>query len=59
MPSEFLTIEQAATFLNVSNITLKRYLRENLIPSSKQNGQPLIDKAALERYKAINDQFKR
>lgn len=59
MPKEFLSIDQAAVFLNVSDITVKRYVRENLLPSSKQNGQPMIDKSALERYKTINDQFKR
>jgi excisionase family DNA binding protein len=59
MASEFLSIENAAVFLNVSDITVKRYLRENLIPSVDQEGETVIDKEALERYKAINDKFKR
>ncbi|MFC3700347.1 helix-turn-helix domain-containing protein [Reinekea marina] len=59
MQSEFLSIEKAAEFLSVSDITVKRYIRENLIPSVEQNGETMIDKSALERYKAINDKFKR
>lgn len=59
MASEHMTIEQTATFLNVSEITVKRYIREKLIQFTEQDGQTLLLTEAVERYKKINEQFSR
>ncbi len=59
MASDYLSINQAATLLNVSEITLKRYIRENLIPSSENNGNVVLLASDVEKYKAINEKFVR
>jgi len=55
--TEPLSMQQAAQFLDVSEITLKRYARENLIPSIKQGKDLLFDLAAVENYKQIADRL--
>ena len=57
MSSELITIAEAAQFLGVSDLTVKRYIREKLIQSEKHNGKPMLLKEAVERYKKINEQF--
>lgn len=57
MASDHMTIKQAATLLNVSEITIKRYIRENLIPSTETDGNVTLLTADVEKYKAINEQF--
>lgn len=57
MASEFLSIAEAAKFLGVSDITMKRYIREKLIQSESQSGNTVLAKEALERYKRINEQL--
>ena len=52
-----LSIQQAAQFLDVSEITLKRYARENLIPSIKNGKDLLFDVKAVENYKQIADRL--
>lgn len=57
MSEEVMTVDAAASFLGVSDITVKRYIREKLIQSKEENGQTVLIKTAVERYKKINDQF--
>lgn len=57
MSAEYMTIEEAASFLGVSDITVKRYIREKLIQSEKQSGSVVLLREAVERYKRINEQF--
>ncbi|BCE03090.1 helix-turn-helix domain-containing protein [Marinicellulosiphila megalodicopiae] len=52
-----LNIKQAAEFLDVSEITLKRYARENLIPSIKKGKDLLFEIKAVENYKQIADRL--
>ena len=59
MTSEHMTIDQAAKYLGVSDITVKRYIRENLLQHVDQDGQQLLLTEAVERYKKINEQFTR
>ena len=46
-----LSIQQAAQFLDLSEITLKRYAREKLIPSIKQSKGLFFDLARIENHK--------
>jgi excisionase family DNA binding protein len=59
MANEHMTIEQTASYLDVSEITVKRYIRENLIQHVDKDGQQLLVTEAVERYKKINEQFAR
>ncbi|MCJ8311411.1 MAG: helix-turn-helix domain-containing protein [Saccharospirillaceae bacterium] len=52
-----LSITQAALYLDVSEITLKRYAREKLIPSNKQGKDLFFDLAAVENYKVMADRL--
>ncbi|WP_196157555.1 helix-turn-helix domain-containing protein [Reinekea sp. G2M2-21] len=57
MSSEYMNVAQAAAYLGVSEITVKRFIREKLIPSEIQNGQKMLSVSAVENYKKINEQF--
>jgi len=59
MTDETMTIAEAASYLSVSEITVKRYIREKLIQSDETDGQIVLSKAAVENYKKINEQFAR
>jgi len=52
-----LSIEQAAQFLDVSEVTLKRYAREKLIPSIQQGKELVFELKAVENYKKIADRL--
>ena len=55
--AEPLNIQQAAQFLDVSEITLKRYAREKLIPSIKQGKDLVFELTAVEKYKEMADKL--
>ena len=57
--SELMTIDEAAKFLGVSEITVKRYIREKLIQTEEQDGEHLPVKDAVDRYKAINERMQK
>ena len=59
MAAEFMSISEAAAYLGVSDITVKRFIREKLIQSEEHNGEPRLLTEAVERYKRINEQFAR
>ena len=59
MSAETMTISEAAEYLSVSDITIKRFIRESLIQSEEQNGETVLLRDAVERYKKINEQFSR
>jgi len=52
-----LSIKQAAQFLEVPEITLKRYAREKLIPSIRQGKDILFEIKAVQNYKEIADKL--
>ena len=52
-----LTVKEAAQFLAVSEFTLKRYARENLIPSIKQGKEFVFELDAVENYKEMADKI--
>ncbi|PIR38215.1 MAG: site-specific DNA-methyltransferase [Candidatus Zambryskibacteria bacterium CG10_big_fil_rev_8_21_14_0_10_42_12] len=47
MQPNFYTIKEASDFLNVSEITIKRYISKNIIPSIKIGGARRIEKDSL------------
>lgn len=57
MSSELMSVAQAAEFLQVSEITVKRFIRENLIQFEEKDGEPMLIKEAVERYKALTERF--
>lgn len=59
MSNNLMTIDEAAQFLDVSDITVKRFIREKLIPAEDNNGKMMLQRENVERYKKITEQFKR
>lgn len=52
MPVELLTVRQAAIFGQVSQATIRRWIREEGLPAyrSKERGRVRIDKADLVKF---------
>lgn len=52
MPIELLTVRQAAIFAQVSQPTIRRWIREEGLPAyrSKERGRVRIDKADLLKF---------
>ncbi|EAR10486.1 helix-turn-helix domain-containing protein [Reinekea blandensis] len=59
MSDQHFTIDQAAKLLGVTEVTLKRYIRENLLPTEDVQGMKMLPKDAVQRYKAIQDRLQR
>lgn len=59
MASEYFSIDEAAQLLEVSEVTLKRYIRENLLPAEEQQGEKVLPVDAVKRYKDIQDRLNR
>ena len=58
MSDTLLTIQQTADLLNVSDITVKRYIREKLLQVAQGDGDSaLLEKGAVERYKTITERL--
>lgn len=57
MSAVHMSIAEAAKVLGVSDITVKRFIRENLILSEKVDGEPMLITEAVEKYKALTDKF--
>ncbi len=57
MNQDFMSIAQTATLLGVSEITVKRFIREKLIHAEDQNGELMLLKEAVNRYKEIHDRM--
>lgn len=54
---KYMTLDQAAEFLDVTDITLKRYIRENLIQHEEVEGETLLLTDAVVRYKTIAERL--
>lgn len=52
MPQEFLTTEEMATLLKMSEGTVKRLLRTKQLPGYKISGVWRVDREEFERYLA-------
>lgn len=57
MSDDLMRINEAAQYLGVTDITVKRYIREKLLSAVEKNGQILLEKGVVERYKTIADRF--
>lgn len=49
-PSELLSVEGAAAYLGVSEITVRRWLKANRIPHFRAGKQIRIDRGALVQF---------
>lgn len=49
-PTELLSVEQAAAFLGVAQITIRRWLKAGIIPSFRAGKQIRIDRAELLKF---------
>lgn len=59
MNNEYMSIAQTAEFLGVSEITVKRFIREKLILSESVDGELVLLTEAVKKYKALADKFSR
>lgn len=57
MSDDLMRINEVAQYLGVTDITVKRYIREKLLTAIEKNGQTLLEKGVVERYKLIADRF--
>jgi excisionase family DNA binding protein len=57
--SELMTLDEAAKYLGVSEITVKRFIREKLIQTQAHEGEELPLKEAVNRYKEIHDRMQK
>lgn len=51
--NKLMSVAEAAAFMNKSEVTVKRWARESLIQSTKQNGEFMFEKSALVKYLEI------
>jgi len=58
MSDRMLSLTEASTVLNVSEVTVKRWAREHLLKSVKQGTELLFPEPDVLKYKEINDKFK-
>ncbi len=52
-PDKLLTLPEVCKLLNKPEVTVKRYARESLLPSQKQNGQLVFPETAVKKYMEI------
>lgn len=57
MSDNFMRVNEAAQYLGVTDITVKRYIREKLLTAVEHNGKIMLQKEVVERYKTIADRF--
>ena len=59
MSDRMLSLAEASSMLNVSEVTVKRWAREHLLKSVKQGADLLFPEPDLLKYKEINDRLKK
>jgi excisionase family DNA binding protein len=52
-----LSLAEASSLLNVSEVTVKRWAREHLLKSVKQGADFLFPEPDVLKYKEINDKL--
>jgi len=57
MSDKMLSIAEASSLLNVSEVTVKRWAREHLLKSVKQGNDLLFPEPDVLKYKEINDRL--
>jgi len=59
MSDKMLSLAEASSVLNVSEVTVKRWAREHLLKSVKQGADLLFPEPDVLKYKEINDRLKK
>lgn len=59
MSDRMLSLAEASSVLNVSEVTVKRWAREHLLKSVKQGSELLFPEPDVLKYKEINDRLKK
>ncbi len=59
MSDRMLSLAEASSVLNVSEVTVKRWAREHLLKSVKQGTELLFPEPDVLKYKEINDRLKK
>ncbi len=57
MPDKMLSLGEACSILNVSEVTVKRWAREHLLKSVKNGKDILFPEQDVLKYKEINDRL--
>ena len=57
MDDKLLSVKEACTILNVSEVTVKRWAREHLLKSVKNGSEIMFPEPAVLKYKEINDRL--
>jgi len=55
--AKLLTLAEACAILDKPEATVKRYARESLIPSVKENGNFMFPEEAVKKYLEISKRF--
>ena len=54
---KLLTVAEAAAYMDKTEVTIKRWARESLLQSVKQNGEFMFKEEALKKYMEINSKL--
>ena len=54
-----LSLAEASSLLNVSEVTVKRWAREHLLKSVKQGSEFTFPESDVLKYKEINDKLRK
>ena len=57
MSDKMLSLAEACSVLNVSEVTVKRWAREHLLKSEKQGADLFFPESDVLKYKEINDRL--
>lgn len=52
-----LDMQQVCDFLDLKEVTVKRYVREGLLDGLKQDGQLLFEPEKVNRFKSIQEKL--
>ncbi|MAA70801.1 MAG: DNA-binding protein [Bermanella sp.] len=59
MSDKMLSLAEASSLLNVSEVTVKRWAREHLLKSVKEGSDLLFPEPDVLKYKEMNDKFRK
>lgn len=52
-----ISLTEAANILGETEVTVRRYAREKLIPSLTENGDIVFEREKVDQYKKLKEQF--
>ncbi len=59
MSDKMLSLAEASSLLNVSEVTVKRWAREHLLKSVKEGSDLFFPEPDVLKYKEMNDKFRK